>query len=305
MTEEEIASFRGFSKSAWRKSVATKARGTELKMLGMPSSFDWRDEGKVTPVKNQASCGSCWAFSGVGTIESNLLMNNQTETILSEQQFVDCMPNPEECGGTGGCEGATQPLLFDYALTAFTISEQDYPYTAHDGVCTEDSKPIAATVEGYGILPENCAAETLKAYLLKFGPIAVSVDASHWSSYSSGVLSYDACGADIDHAVLLTGYGTDPNLGDYWSIKNSWGASWGENGYIRISREDGVAVDDTPQDGVACEGAPPAAEVRGTCGVLYANSYVYGATVASSSSSRAHPAVLGGDSATWTPEVAN
>ena len=202
-----------------------------------------------------------------GCIESNLLINNQTETILSEQQYVDCMPNPDECGGTGGCQGATQPLLFEYATQEpnYPIASDDYVYTAHDGLCTEASKTAAASVAGFGILPENCADEVLKAYLLQAGPIAVSVDASHWSSYSKGVLSYASCGSDIDHAVLLVGYGTDPVYGDYWSIKNSWGVTWGEAGYIRISREDGLATDYTPQDGVACAGAPPTSEVLG-CG---------------------------------------
>lgn len=81
---------------------------------------------KVSPVKNQESCGSCWAFSGVGAIEANLLMNNYTLTSISEQQYVDCVPDPLECGGTGGCEGATQPLLFDYAVSAGARLEDDY-----------------------------------------------------------------------------------------------------------------------------------------------------------------------------------
>lgn len=181
----------------------------------------------VSPVKNQGSCGSCWAFSGVGTIESNLLIEGFNLTSLSEQQFVDCTPNPSECGGSGGCSGATQPVMFDYAINAGARLEAEYAYTAKTGAsCNADSYAKVATIDGYGILPENCGEAVLKAYLLKLGPIAVSVDASNWGPYSSGVLPYSACGTDIDHAVLLVGFGTDPAFGDYWTIKNSWGASW-------------------------------------------------------------------------------
>ncbi len=234
----------------------------------------------MSPVKNQGGCGSCWAFSGVGAIEASLLMNNQSAS-LSEQFYVDCAPNPDNCGGTGGCSGSTQPQLFAFAQTDGAMSEDDYTYTAATGTCQEASYTSVASIEGYGIVPSNAGEAVLKSYLLKYGPIAVSVDASKWSSYAGGVFSYADCGTDIDHAVLLTGYGTDEALGmDYWSIKNSWGDSWGEDGYIRISREDGTATDTTPQDGTGCDGGPSEVEVRGTCGIYYANSFVYGAKLA-------------------------
>ena len=155
----------------------------------------------VSPVKNQGGCGSCWAFSGTGAIESALLMNNQSLTILSEQQYVDCAPNPDECGGTGGCSGSIQPLLFEYAQTAGSRLESDYAYTAHTDTCADDKYTTAATIEGYEVLPENLDEVSMMKYLLSKGPLAVSVDASKWSAYSSGVLKYDDCGADIDHAV--------------------------------------------------------------------------------------------------------
>ena len=279
MTEEEFARYRGFDSSAWRAASANFERG-DLKtpLLGMPEEFDWRTENMVTPVKNQGGCGSCWAFSGVGAIEASLLMNNQTETLLSEQFYVDCAPNPDNCGGTGGCMGSTQPQLFAFAMTDGARLESDYAYTAQTGTCQEDAYKQVATVEGYGVVPSNAGEAVLKSYLLKYGPIAVSVDASKWGVYAGGVFGYDDCGSDIDHAVLLVGYGTDAGA-DYWTIKNSWGDSWGENGYIRISREDGMAVDSTPQDGTGCDGGPTEVKVRGTCGIYYANSYVYGATL--------------------------
>ena len=234
-----------------------------------PESLDWRDEGKVTPVKNQGGCGSCWAFSGTGAIESALLMNNQTETILAEQLYVDCAPNPDSCGGTGGCSGSIQPLLFEYALTEGAVLETDYAYTASTDTCKAALKTPVASIEGYEVLPENLSPEDMMQYLITKGPLAVSVDASSWSFYGGGVLSYSQCGADIDHAVMMVGYGTDPVYGDYWTIKNSWGASWGEDGYIRISREDGNAADTSPGDGTGCADGPSEVTVRGTCGIYY------------------------------------
>ncbi len=110
----------------------------------------------------QGNCGSCWAFSGVGAIESNLLLDGQNETSLSEQLFVDCAPNPDSCGGSGGCAGATQPLLFEYAMTSGCASEEDYAYVASTGTCEVNAYNTVATIEGYGILPENCDEATLK-----------------------------------------------------------------------------------------------------------------------------------------------
>lgn len=274
-TEVELAALRGFNAEEWRRHTAGKPRAA-VRTGSTPSSLSWVDEGIVTPVKNQGSCGSCWTFSGVGTIESNLLFNNQTETILSEQMYVDCAPNPENCGGTGGCQGSTQPLLFDYAVGAGSELESEYVYTAHDGVCKADDYSVVATIQGYGILPENCDNDVLETYLYEQGPIAVSVDASTWSAYSGGIMDFDSCGSTINHAVLLTGYGSEDGV-DYWTIKNSWGSSWGEDGFIRISRDATFANDTAPADGTGCDDGPAWVEVRGTCGILYANSYVFGA----------------------------
>ena len=111
LSAEEAARFRGFDKHAWHRAAKAAPRGDLKPLLGLPESFDWRQDGKVSPVKNQGGCGSCWAFSGVGAIEASLLMNNQSAS-LSEQFYVDCAPNPDNCGGTGGCSGSTQPQLF-------------------------------------------------------------------------------------------------------------------------------------------------------------------------------------------------
>ena len=206
-------------------------------------------------------------------------MNNFTLTTLSEQQVVSCAPNDDHCGGTGGCQGSIQPLGFEYALGAGVDSDGDYDYMAVTGTCKDSLHTPVATIASYGLVPENCDEATLRQYLVQKGPIAITCDASSWSFYSSGVLSYSSCGADIDHAILLVGYGTDRLHGDYWSVKNSWGSSWGESGYIRLARTDGNATDFRPADGTGCDDGPSTVSVRGTCGIQYANSYVEGAAL--------------------------
>mmetsp|Transcript_56425 Transcript_56425/g.155926 ORF Transcript_56425/g.155926 Transcript_56425/m.155926 type:complete len:239 (-) Transcript_56425:423-1139(-) len=194
---------------------------------------------------------------------------------------VDCAPNPDNCGGTGGCEGSIQPLAFEYLLGAGVETRVNYTYTGKDGTCADDKNgPAAATIDSYGLLPENCDEETLKQYLVTKGPISVTVATHGWTFYSRGILRYATCGADVDHAVLLVGYGTEVSgnsTKDYWTIKNSWGSWWGEDGYIRISRDAGSAVDKTPADGTGCDDGPRSVTVNGTCGIYYANSYVEGA----------------------------
>mmetsp|Transcript_56427 Transcript_56427/g.155939 ORF Transcript_56427/g.155939 Transcript_56427/m.155939 type:complete len:279 (-) Transcript_56427:423-1259(-) len=273
--------------AAMRESKSLKGSlGKEFEPLDVdtPTEFDWRDTHMVTPVKDQG-CGDCWAFSSIGAIESQLLINGYGSflhpTILSEQQIVDCAPNPDNCGGTGGCEGSIQPLAFEYLLGAGVETRVNYTYTGKDGTCADDKNgPAAATIDSYGLLPENCDEETLKQYLVTKGPISVTVATHGWTFYSRGILRYATCGADVDHAVLLVGYGTEVSgnsTKDYWTIKNSWGSWWGEDGYIRISRDAGSAVDKTPADGTGCDDGPRSVTVNGTCGIYYANSYVEGA----------------------------
>lgn len=255
----------------------------------LPESIDWSQVADVTTaVKDQGQCGSCWAFAATATVESHVAINTGKLFDLSPQQIASCAPNPDQCGGTGNCQGATAELAFDYvASVGGMVEEWQYPYLSYYGVeqsCANLRSVPKVKISGYVKLQENNYTALMNA-VAKLGPIAVSVDASNWHAYKGGV--FNGCNQvnpDIDHAVVLSGYGIDHVTGlKYWLIRNSWSASWGENGYIRILRSDNdetnCGKDITPQDGTACAGDDTPQKVCGTCGILFDSSYPVGATV--------------------------
>jgi cathepsin L len=217
---------------------------TKEEMAALPTNVDWRDHGVVTPVKDQGHCGSCWAFASAATLESHAAINSGSLKTLSTQQLVSCIPNPMSCGGSGGCGGAITELAFSYVQLYGLTSEYKYSYQSYysgeTGACQYEELLPSAEVEadGYIRLPLNDYDALLHA-VATVGPVTVSVDASQWKNYESGV--FNGCSytdnIDIDHAVVLVGYGTDETLGDFWLVRNSWGTGYGENGYIRIHRE--------------------------------------------------------------------
>ena len=254
----------------------------------LPESVDWSMVPDVTSaVKDQGQCGSCWAFAATATIESHVAINTGKLFDLSPQQIASCAPNPDHCGGAGNCQGATAELAFDYVASAGGMAEEfQYPYLSYYGVeqsCNNLRSVPKVKIGGYVKLPENNYTALMNA-VAKLGPIAISVDASNWHSYQGGV--FNGCNQvnpDIDHAVVLTGYGVDHVTGlKFWRVRNSWSASWGENGYIRLLRsendETNCGKDITPEDGTACEGDTAPQKVCGTCGILFDSSYPVGAT---------------------------
>jgi len=251
----------------------------------LPASVDWRDAS--TPVKDQGQCGSCWAFAATEVIESHVKISTGSLPILSPQQMTSCTPNPLTCGGSGGCTGSICELGFNYIQLFGHVTEEDYPYISGSTMDSEECmydissmKPVAG-LTGYNTLPSN-DQEAIMTTLATVGPLAVGVAASAWSSYGGGVFEGTDFDANIglNHAVVLTGYGTDEVEGDYWMIRNSWGEGWGENGYIRLRRtaEPQCGVNSTPEGG-ACEGGPgnDPQTVCGECGLLYTASYPLGA----------------------------
>lgn len=259
----------------------TLAAKTNVAVSDLPESFDHRDtEGVVTDVKDQGSCGSCWAFSAAETLESHLsIATGEAAPKLSPQQIVSCAPNPDQCGGTGGCKGSTQPLAFNYTMTAGITTESSYPYKGSTGKCDESKISPVATNDGFVQLEQNDYTELMTTIATK-GPVAISVAAGGlgWQLYGGGVFSKTGllgCKFEIDHAVQAVGYGVD-NGNMYWTVRNSWASSWGEKGYIRLQRygegAEPCGVDKKPQDGMACKGDTSTPTYCGMCGVLSSSS---------------------------------
>jgi len=280
-TEEELKAWNGLNKGMMHERRFAEKREesvSDIDISALPTEVDWRRKGAITPVKDQGRCGSCWAFAAAATVESMWQIATGQLYELSEQNILDCTPNPLKCGGTGGCQGATVELAYDMVKEYGIATEWTYPYISYSGNnfdCKRESAPAVAHISSYTVLPPNELEPLMKA-VAEIGPIAVSVDASKWFLYESGV--FDGCNQvnpDIDHAVQLVGYGSDNKLGDYWLVRNSWGPVWGEMGYIRLKRTSDLrcGIDVTPQDGNGCENGPPQVKVCGTCGILYDNVY--------------------------------
>ncbi|KAG4955175.1 Cysteine proteinase 15A [Glycine soja] len=210
----------------------------------LPKDFDWRDKGAVTNVKDQGACGSCWSFSTTGALEGAHYLATGELVSLSEQQLVDCdhVCDPEEYGACdSGCNGGLMNNAFEYILQSGGVQkEKDYPYTGRDGTCKFDKTKVAATVSNYSVV--SLDEDQIAANLVKNGPLAVGINAVFMQTYIGGVSCPYICGKHLDHGVLIVGYGEGAYAPirfknkPYWIIKNSWGESWGENGYYKICR---------------------------------------------------------------------
>lgn len=197
----------------------------------LPASVDWVAGGAVTPVKNQGSCGSCWSFSTTGALEGAWQIKTGKLVSLSEQQLVDCSTE------NNGCHGGDMDTAFEFLERNNACTESSYGYNATQGTCHAAACEVAiptGSVTGYYDVPVDDTKALMEAVSQQPVSVGIEADQTAFQLYGGGVLTKE-CGNNLDHGVLVVGYGTENGV-DYWKVKNSWGASWGEHGYLRIER---------------------------------------------------------------------
>ena len=192
----------------------------------LPSKFDWTEQGVVNSPRDQGSCGSCWAHAIVEGLESSYAIKHDYLYELSPQQLVDCDSND------AGCDGGNLTLGEDYCKRNSVVQEQDYPYVGLTQSCKINGNGVVKAKE-YGIV--RGGEDAMRQYLIEHGPLPIALNANPVQFYSSGVLDPTNCNKNaLNHAVLLVGYDIEADV-PYWKIMNSWGSSWGEDGFFRIS----------------------------------------------------------------------
>eukprot|EP00401_Gymnodinium_catenatum_P052863 CAMPEP_0117539966 /NCGR_PEP_ID=MMETSP0784-20121206/43256_1 /TAXON_ID=39447 /ORGANISM="" /LENGTH=385 /DNA_ID=CAMNT_0005336607 /DNA_START=38 /DNA_END=1195 /DNA_ORIENTATION=- len=298
-TAEELRTLGGYDKvQGFSGLVGVAQPKAHSAIETLPNSFDWREKGVVTAVKEQHTCQGCWAFAAVESIESALAIAGEQLVELSVEEVISCTPNPEHCGGSGGCGGATAEQAFNFSMKSGLTTEAAYPYKHYPfsrHTCDETRvRSPAAVVGGFTRLPPNDDHALLTA-LVNQGPIAVTVAATSWMLYDGGIFDGElgmGCGTDLNHQVSLVGYGEDQGT-NYWLVRNSYGPKWGEQGYIRLLRaasgqKEACASDDQPTDGYCGKegwcACPKSITVCGMCGILADSSYPTGVHRAAQSS---------------------
>jgi len=233
MAPEEFAAGRfGLSASPAKAWEGLTHLGSDVYSgAALPEAVDWIEKGAVTEPKNQKSCGSCWSFSTTGALEGAWQIATGKLVSLSEQQLVDCSSDNH------GCQGGSMDLAFQFLEKQALCTEDSYAYKAQQGTCQESSCTVGipkGSIKGFKDVPAKDTQALMEAVAKQPVSVAIEADESAFQLYRGGVLT-QKCGNKLDHGVLLVGYGTEDGV-DYWKVKNSWGASWGEQGYIRIKR---------------------------------------------------------------------
>ena len=228
LTGHEFSSIYASGTFTENHSKFVQANTITLAEGDLPKAVDWRNKGAVTPVKDQGKCGSCWAFSAVGVLEGFYFINNGTLLSFSEQQLIDC-----DVAYNMACSGGWPYHALMYTGQNGMETESDYPYVANDdGNCTYNRANAVQTNKGYKFLAKKSVQ--VKTALVN-SPVSVAVEADQdiFQFYKSGVV-VSKCGSNVNHAVLAVGY-EKVGVEEAFIVKNSWGTSWGQDGYIYIS----------------------------------------------------------------------
>ncbi|GBF92394.1 hypothetical protein Rsub_05596 [Raphidocelis subcapitata] len=260
LSHEEYLQRFGLGAPRFRRAPGTDARVPGfahggLDASALPAEVDWRAKGAVAEVKNQMSCGSCWAFSTTGSVEGiNALVTGELLS-LSEQNLVDCDTAQDQ-----GCQGGLMDYAFQYVADHGIELEKDYPYTGEDGECLEEENRRVVTIDGFQDVPQLDEIALKKAASQQPVSVAIQADQRAFQLYVGGVFDDKECGTQLDHGVLVVGYGSEsPSEGgaveardaddnvellkmrNYWVVKNSWGAGWGDKGFIKMRMGRGKA----------------------------------------------------------------
>lgn len=281
-TQEEFVRLNfGLAKGSQKASTVSRnlLKSKSQSTSGL-TSIDWAKEGALSAVVSQGACGSCWGNSAANALAAriNIKYGTTQANYPSRQQITACTPNPRQCGGTGGCEGATAQLAYDYLKQAGVDTEEDYPYTAGSGsagTCKASSYTPKFSISGHEDVVPNDRNALYAA--LKEGPVSVSAAASSWSFYGGGI--YTSCkDRTVNHAITLTAMNFEEMS---YTIENSWGASWGEKGFMRLQMVDdeskNCAIDPNPMDGSGCKDDPSPRDLACGCnGILFDSTYPVG-----------------------------
>jgi KDEL-tailed cysteine endopeptidase len=224
-----------------RRNRSSNVHSAPKDVTTLASDIDWVAKGAVTGVKNQGNCGSCWSFSTTGSLEGAYYLKYGQLLAFSEQELVSC----DVGGADSGCQGGWMDNAFDFVKSNGGLTTEDaYPYTSGttgaSGSCVKTGYTNNANVAPKSYTDVEAGSVSALMSALNQQPVSIAIQANQLSfqHYSSGVLT-GRCGQNLDHGVLAVGYGTDAATGvDYWKVKNSWGDSWGEAGFIRIERSD-------------------------------------------------------------------